>query len=207
MQKTNKSIEVFKNPILERLTHVHPLTPFFLWMPIVFWLLWRSFTVYELSPFIIGILGVIGFFSWTLVEYLLHRYLFHFEFDSSQGQKFHFLIHGLHHADPDDPTRLVMPPIASIFLGITFFTLFKGVLGIRWAETFFAFFVFGYLCYDYIHFYTHHFIPKSSLGKFLKNSHMLHHYVSPNSRWGVSSPFWDYVFGSMEDIKSKEKVV
>ncbi len=207
MQKEYKSIPVFKNPFLERLTHVHPLTPLVLWTPIIGWLLWRTFAVYQLSPVEVGTLGAAGIFIWTLVEYLLHRFVFHFESDTPLGQKIHFLIHGLHHADPIDPTRLVMPPVASLFLGLVLFLMFRGILGPIYAEPFFAFFVMGYLCYDYIHFAVHHFVPKTRLGRFLKQSHMQHHYVSPNIRWGVSSPFWDYVFGTLEEVKDKERTI
>jgi sterol desaturase/sphingolipid hydroxylase (fatty acid hydroxylase superfamily) len=57
----------------------------------------------------------------------------------------------------------------------------------------------GYLCYDYIHFATHHFRPRTRVGKFLKQHHMLHHFAEHGSRWGVSSPMWDYVFGTLEE--------
>lgn len=205
MQKLYKSVQVFKNPFLERFTHVHPLTPLVVWLPFVGWLLWRSYFVLQLSSVEIGILGVAGFFLWTLAEYILHRFVFHFETESSFSQRFHFLVHGLHHIDPMDPTRLVMPPAASIILGIIHYYLFKEVLGPVMVEPFFAFFVMGYLCYDYIHFSVHHFTPATRIGKFLKQSHMQHHYVCPHSRWGVSSPLWDYVFGTFEPVREREK--
>jgi sterol desaturase/sphingolipid hydroxylase (fatty acid hydroxylase superfamily) len=207
MRKPYKSIQVFKNPYLERLTHVHPITPLVVWLPVVGYLIWRSFVIHNLSVSSVLVLGVLGFIVWTLAEYLLHRFVFHFEGEGPIVQRLHFLIHGLHHNDPIDPTRLVMPPVASIILALILFNLFRGLLGIEWVEPFFAFFVVGYLCYDYIHFAVHHFTPRTRVGKLLKQSHMQHHYVSPNARWGVSSPFWDYVFGTLEDIKNKERAV
>lgn len=207
MQKNYKSIQVFKSPFLEKFSHVHPLTPLIVWLPVFCWLMWRSFAVLKISPYMIGMLGFMGFSSWTLAEYLLHRFLFHFEVDTPRGHRFHFLIHGLHHEDPMDPTRLVMPPPISMVLGTILYTVFSFILGSEWVQPFFAFFLLGYLCYDYIHFYVHHFTPKSALGRLLKSSHMQHHFTSPNSRWGVSSPFWDYIFGTLEDLKDKEKVV
>jgi len=205
--KPHKSIQVFENPILERLTHVHPLTPMVIWFPVFCWLMWQTFVVLQLSPFLVGILGVSGFLTWTLTEYFLHRFVFHFEGDTPLAQRFHFLIHGLHHSDPIDPTRLVMPPFASLAIGLILYSFFRWILGAVWVVPFFAFFVIGYLCYDYIHFYTHHFVPTTKVGKFLKNSHMQHHYVNPNTRMGVSSPFWDYVFGTLEGVSDKEETV
>ena len=116
-----KSIQVFKNPFLEKFTHVEPIVPLLIWGPVVGWLIWRSFAVHEL-PFreVMG-LGLIGVFSWTLAEYILHRFVFHYKFESPLGQRLHFLIHGLHHDDPLDATRLVMPPVASVILSIPFY--------------------------------------------------------------------------------------
>ena len=214
MQKPYKSIRVFQNPLLERFTHVHPLTPLIFWGPFVGYLIWRSFSLHDLSLAEVGAYGVIGFFSWTLAEYLLHRFVFHFETESPLGQKIHFLIHGIHHADPNDATRLVMPPVAGVIIACVLYLLFRFFLGPIFVEPFFAFFVLGYLCYDYTHFAVHHFVPRTRVGKYLKHSHMQHHYVCPTSRWGVSSPFWDYVFGTVDttqgnmaqDIKASKEI-
>jgi sterol desaturase/sphingolipid hydroxylase (fatty acid hydroxylase superfamily) len=56
--------------------------------------------------------------------------------------------------------------------------------------------VLGYITYDWMHYYTHHFMPKSRAGKFIKRYHMLHHHDSPGHRYGITSPLWDFVFGT-----------
>jgi sterol desaturase/sphingolipid hydroxylase (fatty acid hydroxylase superfamily) len=207
MREPYKSLRLFENPFLEWFSHVHPITPLLLWSPVVGFLLWRSIVVHQLDPYTMGVLGVAAVFLWTLTEYALHRFLFHFEGDSPAAKRAHFLVHGMHHDDPQDPTRLVMPPAVSVTLSIIVYSLFRFLMGEIWAEPFFAFFVIGYLCYDYIHFGVHHFTPKSRVGKYLKQSHMMHHYVSSHIRWGVSSPFWDYIFGTMEESKDREQIV
>jgi sterol desaturase/sphingolipid hydroxylase (fatty acid hydroxylase superfamily) len=35
----------------------------------------------------------------------------------------------------------------------------------------------------------------------VRQQHMHHHFKTPNKRFGVSSPLWDYVFGTMPDAK------
>lgn len=206
MPKIHKSIRVFQNPFLERLTHVHPITPLILWAPIAIWLIWRSFSVHELNPYWVGGVGILGILTWTLFEYGLHRFVFHLEGESPWSRRVHFLIHGIHHSDPQDPTRLVMPPTAGIALACILFPVFRFLLGSIWAEPFFGFFLIGYLSYDYIHFAVHHFTPRTRIGKYLKHSHMQHHYVCPESRWGVSSPLWDFVFGTMEGRVSSREI-
>ena len=94
-----------------------------------------------------------------------------------------------------------MPPVAAMILACVLYSIFRVFLGPTFVEPFFAFFLIGYLCYDYIHYAVHHFTPRTRVGKMLKQSHMNHHFVSHDSRWGVSSPFWDYVFGTLEEPK------
>jgi sterol desaturase/sphingolipid hydroxylase (fatty acid hydroxylase superfamily) len=52
----------------------------------------------------------------------------------------------------------------------------------------------GYLFYDLAHYATHHFPMRSGYWRIIKRNHIMHHYRTPNKRFGVSSPLWDYVF-------------
>lgn len=181
------------------LTHVHPVVPLIVWAPVVLFLVWRSYAVLGISALSIVLVGVGAMIFWTLAEYFLHRFVFHFRAESPAEKRLQFLIHGLHHDDPVDPTRLVMPPAAAVILAIILFSLFRLALGPVWVEPFFAFFLVGYLCYDYTHYWIHHFTPRSKFGKMIKQHHMLHHFTAHNAKWGVSSPLWDYIFRTMEE--------
>jgi sterol desaturase/sphingolipid hydroxylase (fatty acid hydroxylase superfamily) len=195
------SIRIFKSDFCERFTHVDPITPLLLWVPVIAYLYYRSFASAQLpSSMILGI-SALGFVVWTLTEYLLHRFIFHFPAESAFAKRFMFIIHGLHHDDPNDPTRLVMPPFAGIVIGIVLFTLFRVLLGSTFVLPFFGAFLIGYLCYDYTHFAIHHFSPRTDFGRYVKQNHMNHHYVNHSSKWGVSSPIWDFVFGTFEASK------
>lgn len=205
--KPYKSVRIFKNDLLERLTHVHPITPLVLWAPMIAWLVWRSLTLHGMSVLTVGLMGAAAILVWTLTEYLLHRFAFHFPAQSKLGERVVFLIHGLHHDDPIDPTRLVMPPFPAIVFAAILYSLFRAILGPVWVEPFFAFFLLGYLWYDYTHFAVHHFTPKTKFGRMLKQHHMLHHYVSSEIRMGVSTPLWDYVFGTLKEAPKKGHAV
>ena len=194
MARPYESLRVFDNPVLEWLTHVHPVMPLLIWGPVISWLLWRSFAVHGLSAAAVSAFAVAGLLIWSLTEYLLHRYLFHIKAESPFRVRVQFIIHGVHHNDPVDPTRLVMPPVPACIGGALFFIVFNGLLGPRWAEPLFAFFGVGYLLYDYIHYSLHRFVPRTRAGRTLHRNHMLHHYAIPEARWGVSSPLWDHIF-------------
>lgn len=203
-KKPYPSIRVFQKDWMERTTHVHPIVPLLVWAPVVTYFLYVSFS--ELPSWQVIGAGAMGFLIWTLTEYTMHRFVFHFPAEGPTQERIQFLLHGLHHSDPIDPTRLVMPPVMSIPLATLFYFTFRSVVGPELIAPFFAFFIIGYLCYDYIHYAVHHFNPRTKVGKTIKQHHMLHHYVSPNARWGVSTPIWDHVFGSLEE-KRKERHV
>src|SRR5690606_29367803 len=105
----------------------------------------------------------LGFFVWTFSEYVLHRFIFHFRAHGRLQERLQFLIHGLHHDDPEDATRLVMPPAAAVILATLLYGFFRLFLDEARIEPFFALFLVGYLCYDYIHFSVHHFTPRTRL--------------------------------------------
>ena len=192
----HQSIRLFKNPLLEALTHVHPSVPFILWIPIIFAVLYRAEVSLTLLPLVIFF--ALGLFFWTATEYLMHRYVFHFEASTKAGKYLVFLFHGIHHDDPQDPTRLVMPPAVSLLLGSAFYFLFLLMMGPVVSAPFFSGFIVGYLIYDYIHFAIHHFKPRTEVGRILKDNHMKHHFIAQHGKWGVSSPLWDHVFGTFK---------
>jgi sterol desaturase/sphingolipid hydroxylase (fatty acid hydroxylase superfamily) len=198
-------VRIFDNAVLERLSHVHPLTPLLLWMPLVAWLLWRSFAVHRLDSGIVVALGTAGLFVWTLTEYVLHRFAFHLAPTSRGRRRLQFIIHGIHHEDPHDRTRLVMPPAPAIAASAVLYGLFRAVLGAVWVEPFFACFILGYLAYDYTHFAIHYRTPRTRFGRYLRRHHMLHHFVTPNARWGVSSPLWDWIFRTSGRAPHRER--
>jgi sterol desaturase/sphingolipid hydroxylase (fatty acid hydroxylase superfamily) len=193
--KEHQSVRLFKNPALEALTHVHPSIPFIIWIPIVAYQLKMAVPAFQgLSS--LAVLFLLGVLFWTLTEYAMHRWVFHFETDNRFGKYLVFLFHGIHHDDPQDPTRLVMPPVVSLSLGALFFYTFVAIMGMQYTRPFFSGFISGYLVYDYIHFATHHFRPKTAFGKTLKENHMKHHWLKKGGKWGVSSPLWDHLFGT-----------
>ena len=105
------------------------------------------------------------------------------------------MIHGVHHDYPNDATRLVMPPILSIPLAVIFYLMFRLLFGAS-APAISAGFAFGYVCYDTIHYATHHFAMKQGVWRWLKHYHLRHHYRDDAAGFGVSTPLWDYVFGT-----------
>ncbi len=189
----DESARLFKSDFLERFTHVHWSVPIILYVPVSVYFLTRPSTA---TLGVKALLFVGGLVFWTLTEYVLHRFIFHYHPSSAWGKRLHFLAHGVHHDYPNDSTRLVMPPSVSISLATLFYGLFSLVLPAGLLSVFFAAFLLGYVCYDTIHYATHHAPMKGRIGHWLKQNHLRHHYVEDGRSFGVSTPLWDYVFGT-----------
>lgn len=202
----DESARLFKSDFLEVFTHVHWSVPLIIYVPVVSYLLYRASAKPELSVTSGALLVLAGIFVWTLTEYLLHRFVFHYEPTSAVGKYLHFMMHGVHHEYPNDSKRLVMPPSVSIPLAALFYFLFLFVLGTPYNLPFFAGFLVGYMLYDEIHYATHHAPLKNGVWQKLKHHHVLHHYHDPERGFGVSTPIWDYVFGTVDPTEQKKPV-
>ncbi len=199
----DESARMFKSDFLELFTHVHWSVPIIIFLPVVIYCLVRTSNEQVVGLYEGVSLFVLGLFVWTLTEYCLHRFVFHYEPTSEFGKWLHFMTHGVHHDYPSDSKRLVMVPAVSVPLASLFLGLFYLIAGPFYVLPFFAGFIFGYICYDEIHYATHHAPMKGKLGLWLKHHHVLHHYRNPDKGYGVSSPLWDYVFGTMEQAEER----
>ena len=193
--------QLFKNPILERLTKTRPWVIYLIYIPLVIYLIYYSYSTLKFSASFIFSLFLAAVFSWTLFEYIAHRFLFHFEAQSSLGQRIVYIFHGNHHEFPRDKQRLFMPPLPSIIFAFIIF----GIIWILsyfftgtgdYAFIFFPGFITGYLFYVSMHYAIHAFTPPRFLKPLWRNHH-LHHYKYPEKGYGVSSSFWDMVFNTL----------
>lgn len=198
---SEQPIRLFKSGFLEFFTHVSPVTVVVIWLPVAAWLLARSVRANPGPGFPVYIpLGILlGMFLWTFAEYTLHRFVFHYHPTGASMKRIVFLFHGIHHAQPQCKTRLVMPPAVSVPMSLVFYGLFSLIAGSLlksplWVDPLVAGFMLGYLIYDLTHYATHHFRMRWGVFKFLKRYHMQHHFKTPDRRFGVSSPLWDLVF-------------
>ncbi len=201
----DETVRMFESDFMEMFSRVHFSVPLFIYLPVVFYFLYRAVFLFEQSAVTILTLVILGIAVWTLTEYTLHRFIFHFDFRSEFGAKIHFIFHGVHHDYPNDSRRLVMPPSVSIPLAIIFYYLFSLILGSINISAFFVGFILGYLAYDMTHYAVHHFNMHNKFWLAIKNHHMKHHYMDSTKGFGVSSPVWDEVMGTNFPKKETEE--
>lgn len=201
----DRDLRLFGNPILEYLT----ITPWYLvpaiWIPICIYFVIIGTEKYaqitkDPSPLVsVLLIFTMGVILWTIIEYTLHRFIFHIE--PSGHSKimiyFHFTIHGLHHKVPFDSKRLVFPPFPAAIITYTIHKLLSLFLPDSMLLLVLAGGIAGYVTYDMIHFYLHHGAPKENTYFYhLKRYHNQHHFAHHDNGFGISSTIWDKVFGT-----------
>lgn len=201
-----ESIRLFDQGWMEALSKVHFSVPLFIFIPTIGYFVYQSVVAGSLSVIDFFAWLMLGLLAWTLTEYIMHRYIFHFHPTSDWGKKLHFIFHGVHHDYPCDRLRLVLPPSVSIPLATGFYFLWSSFIPKPGFFIFFAAFLLGYLIYDMFHYAIHHLEVKGKLWNTLKTHHLKHHYVDPDAGFGVSSPLWDHIVRSnFKDEKGNKK--
>ncbi|XP_012627937.2 fatty acid 2-hydroxylase isoform X2 [Microcebus murinus] len=216
-QPVTRPIRLFHSDFIEYLSKtVWYIVPI-IWVPLVLYLSWsyyhtlaqgnvRLFSTFttEYSVQVPGSvfpgLFVLGVFMWSLLEYVIHRFLFHMKppSDSYYLIMLHFLMHGQHHKAPFDGSRLVFPPVPASLMIACFYILLRLLLPEAVAGTVFAGGLLGYVLYDMTHYYLHFGSPhKGSYLYSMKTYHGKHHFAHQKSGFGISSKLWDYFFHTL----------
>ena len=201
LPKNKGTKQLFQNPILEKLSRTHisvPLAIFFLYSSV---LLYWSVTHTSLNAITtVGLFGL-GVIAFTWVEYITHRHLFHMQTYTRLRAKLQYTLHGVHHEFPKDKDRLAMPPLLSITIATVLLLLLRLVIG-DFVFAFLPGFLVGYAAYLSVHSMVHAYQPPKNFLKVLWINHSIHHYKDGEIVFGVSSPLWDYIYGTMRDKRS-----
>ena len=132
------------------------------------------------------ILGVAGLMSWTLIEYVLHRFVLH-------GVQPFQRWHRMHH---ERPTALICAPtLLSAALVVSLVFLPALLVGDLWRACALTLgLLIGYLAYAVTHHAVHHWPATNQWLASRKRAHALHHHLRQSGFYGVTSGFWDEVF-------------
>ena len=141
----------------------------------------------------------VGILIWTLLEYGLHRFVFHIQIPlrNLRLREFVNASHLSHHASPRDPNKILVHPlygfVISVILYGLLFAIFRnaffvsGIMTGIWA---------GFLYYEAVHYRVHCSLSPSGFIARQRQGHFYHQFTNNKRCFGVTSPLWDYVFGT-----------
>lgn len=199
--KLKGSGKLFTNPIFERISRTNIAVPVSIFILYATGLLFWSITATSISAWLTSALFFLGLFIFTWVEYNVHRYLFHIPTTTPVRKRFQYIMHGVHHEYPKDKERLAMPPLLSITISTVLLIVLRLVL-LDYSFSFLAGFLVGYAAYLSVHYIIHAYSPPKNFFKALWRNHVMHHYKDGEIAFGVTTPFWDYVYGTHKRLAS-----
>src|SRR4030095_10984272 len=75
----NETVRMFDSDFMEFFSRVHPATPLILYLPVVGFMLYVALWRQGFPVFVVVGFFLLGMLLWTLLEYLIHRYIFHYQ--------------------------------------------------------------------------------------------------------------------------------
>jgi sterol desaturase/sphingolipid hydroxylase (fatty acid hydroxylase superfamily) len=178
--------EALLSLVSTRMSRVAFHLDYFAYPPIIIFCLGLALASAHALPVVLAFLC--GLMLWTLAEYLLHRFaLHHWPYFS----KFHQAHHDEPRAKIGAPTLFTL----SFFFGVAFVPVWA-LLNTIIASAFLAGFLTGYIAFAGVHEAVHHSKSQNRLMRYFKKLHAIHHHGDSSRNFGVTTSFWDHVFGT-----------
>lgn len=195
-----KTQDLFKHHFLNKLTRTNSISVIRIYTLISTGVFIYGIYAFDASALRMALLLVLGLLLFTLIEYVVHRFVYHSGEDYLDDQNWQYKVHGVHHTFPREKDLLAMPlPLALLVSGILFF-IFYAVMG-KLVFFFFPGFFLGYASYLFVHYKVHTRKPPKNILRYLWLHHHIHHHIQDDKAFGVSSPLWDFIFGTMPSYR------
>ena len=161
--------------------------------------------LWHVSSAIVATAAVVyGILLYSLIEYLMHRFLYHWEPQNRWVRRLTADVgrhHMNHHREPAKyggaingnqvPVVMLASAIAAFFLSLDVVPGFALIATLAGAM--------NYVAQELVHFGTHQLPMDNRLLAIVKRHHMLHHYRDENSNFGLFWTFWDRIFCTRYD--------
>ncbi len=169
--------------------------PFLVFVPLVAAMAAWAATTSPVGPGRLAVLGFLGLAAWTLVEWVVHRAM-HIDTGIGFIERLQDSAHLRHHREPDDLEHSVVRLRVSLPITLFLFGAARLAFGqVDQALAVLCGLLTGYLFYEFVHLSAHAAHPPPGL-RTLRRMHLRHHFGGSDRAFGVTSPFWDWIFGT-----------
>ena len=154
------------------------------------------------APTAVAALFVVGLFTWTLLEYSVHRFAFHSDAKRRLVPEVLSAYHLKHHRDPKAIDELFMGLSMSVPVAAAYYALAWATAG-SWQAASYLYLglMSGYFAYEYVHYSVHHRTCRSRWLKYMKRYHLGRHHRASDVCYGLTSPLVDLLFGTYEPLR------
>ncbi len=184
-----------RSNLIKYFASVNPLHLFFYVLPVIFILNYFLAIRNEIASLTFILIGVL---YWSLIEYVIHRFIYHQKFKSKAFNYFIGSFHQYHHKKMSDHRVLnsgflmiclILPIVLSPLMLIFHI---QSVLSIGLGLSI------GYYLYECVHYFIHYRQYCSGYMSYIQKYHMHHHKKSPMKNFGNTTHLWDYIFNTYD---------
>jgi 4-hydroxysphinganine ceramide fatty acyl 2-hydroxylase len=169
--------------------------------------------VVEIAAWLFGVVALqpalilIGALLFYLTEYGMHRFAFHAPpLSWPPARKLQHRLHYDHHVEPGRLDLLFLPAWFLVPNLAVVTALFALLFGTQPAFSALLGMMLAILHYEWVHYIAHiPYQPRTRLGRWIKQYHLRHHFISEKHWFGVSNPSLDTVFGTFRGPTAAEK--
>lgn len=134
-----------------------------------------------------------GVLTWTLLEYLIHRWMGH---DKRFRRSPFGVEHVRHHAEGNYFAPTWKKLLAAALVGAVLYVPATRVGGPAYGPAYLLGLLLFYGAYEVQHRREHTHPGFGAYGRWARRHHFYHHFVDGRMNHGVTSPIWDLVFGT-----------
>ena len=137
----------------------------------------------------------VGIFAWTIIEYVLHRFLFHWQPKQQFLANLTAGFHLNHHKNPNDLSLILVSPPLGLCFSTLFFVLFLLALpSFKMVVALMTGIWLGFYYYEFLHYKIHASTSSRGVPTRRRRDHLYHHFANDECCFGVTSHLWDLVF-------------
>lgn len=133
---------------------------------------------------------VLGIFTWSFAEYAIHNWVGHL----GKGRNEFSREHLAHHKDPHYFASTGKKALTTLVVMAVISPLACYAMDLLGGLIYSVGFVITYVFYEVLHRRVHTVAPGWAYTRYMYKHHLLHHFGSPKTNHGVTSPIWDHVF-------------
>jgi 4-hydroxysphinganine ceramide fatty acyl 2-hydroxylase len=150
---------------------------------------------------------VVGGLLFYLSEYSFHRFAFHAPPSPWPWlRKMQHRLHYDHHAEPNRLDLLFLPAWFLVPIVVLNGAIVSLVFGAERVPAILLGMMLGVLHYEWVHYLAHiPYQPRTSFGRWMKQYHLRHHFISEKLWFGVSNPALDFLYRTYRAPKDVEK--
>lgn len=145
----------------------------------------------------------IGFGTWNVLEYIMHRFIFHNHTLPRKVYRYLGNGHRGHHRHPNRFKKFFLPATLTVPISLLCLVGYISMLGLQSSVWCYTGLIIGLYSYELMHYLAHYGTSKLKFLRYMRKHHLSHHFADSHSNYMVSNPVLDMVLTTHHSVYSR----